>query len=711
MYFVAEFSGVEKELQVPAESSWKDIIVALRSAFGSRLDVSHVVAVDDDGDECSSAIDRAPLFWKTMRALAHGAQHASDASRPIRFRVYGDFGTIVQDKSFQSLTRPTHSASPDLLRGRQANAGGSSPNRMHENRTAAANLDLCAQLWAACGTGSVETVEALVAGGADIRAVNSNGSQAIHFAAVSGSVPLITFLLSNGADVNAKNYSNFTPLHFATDCCKVDAAIFLLSRGADVHAETVEGYTPLMYICGRGTTGIFRTLQDWGVDINRPNSQGSTCLHVLSLDAAADEALVDELLELGADLEGADNQLRTPLLLAAMSNNTKIACKFIARGAALNVWDSRHALCPLFCAVSCGNLELVVHLVLRGADMTIGDNFGNKLLHAAARKGNANTVKFLIECGSPADCANRNGQRPVDVALAFGHRALVDIFANTKVVKTKDEMFFNACIEGNMELIECMLGTGWDPIPKILTCNVPVLHAACAHGHVAVAQRLVEMGVPINAESPDDGRSAFLSCCAAGQLECMVWLHANGANINATDSNGSTALHIASMNARHEAYAWLQSHGVDPKRVNSDGLLASALWPADDAQPLDSISSESRDPALLALGVADLIVAPFFTAYQSTKDMILITLPTFAISDENVSFLSCLPSVSQIKDGLNLFIDDELTKCVSDANSGSAVSTPKSNSSGDDIDPLFLSSNDIVANGDKQDATPLAKDN
>jgi hypothetical protein len=53
----------------PVDSSWEDIIVALRSAFGSRLDVSHVVAVDDDGDECSSAIDRAPLFWKTLKTL------------------------------------------------------------------------------------------------------------------------------------------------------------------------------------------------------------------------------------------------------------------------------------------------------------------------------------------------------------------------------------------------------------------------------------------------------------------------------------------------------------------------------------------------------------------------------------------------------------------------------------------------------------------
>jgi ankyrin repeat protein len=551
----------------------------------------------------------------------------------------------------------------------------------------------------------VETVEALVAKGADIRATNSNGSQAIHFAAVSGSVPLLAFMLSHGAHINATNYSHFTPLHFATDCCKVDAAIFLLSRGADAYAETVEGYTPLMYICGRGTTGVFRSLQDWGVDINKPNSQGSTCLHVLSLDVAANEALADELLELGADLEGRDAQQRTPLLLAAMSNNTKIACKYIARGAALNVWDSRHALCPLFCAVSCGNLELIVHLVLRGADITIGDNFGNKLLHAAARRGTRSAVKFLIECGSPADCANRNGQKPVDVALAFGHESLVDVFANTKALKTKDEMFFNACIEGNMELIECMLGTGWDPVPKILACKSLVLHAACEHGHVAVAQRLVGMGVPINAESPDDGRSAFLVSCAAGQLESMIWLHANGANIHATDSSGNSSLHIASMNARHEAYAWLEAHGVDSKRINSDGLVASALWPADDAQPLES-DSEARDPALLALGVADLFVAPFFTAYQSTKDILLTTLPTFAISDENASFLSCLPSVSQIKDGLNLFVDDDITKCASGT---SCVAGPayNNNACGDEIRPVLFRSDDAVV-GDNQHTRPSA---
>jgi hypothetical protein len=54
----------------PTDSPWTDIIAALRSAFGSRLDVSHVVAVDDEGDDCSSAIDRGPLFWKTLKALS-----------------------------------------------------------------------------------------------------------------------------------------------------------------------------------------------------------------------------------------------------------------------------------------------------------------------------------------------------------------------------------------------------------------------------------------------------------------------------------------------------------------------------------------------------------------------------------------------------------------------------------------------------------------
>ncbi len=96
--------------------------------------------------------------------------------------------------------------------------------------------------------------------------------------------------------------------------------------------------------------------------------------------------IVRLLLEARAKVDQADNDGRTPLLLAALNDHAQ-----------------------------------VVRLLLdRGADANKADNDGETPLHWAAGNGHTETVKALLEAGADAKRKDRNGKTPLQSAEELG---------------------------------------------------------------------------------------------------------------------------------------------------------------------------------------------------------------------------------------------------------------------------------------------------
>ncbi|KZS85989.1 hypothetical protein B4U45_28765 [Mycobacterium persicum] len=92
-------------------------------------------------------------------------------------------------------------------------------------------------------------------------------------------------LLDAGADVNAIDDEGSTPLHFATKGESEEAVRLLLDAGADVNAKNTKGETPL-YNAVRNTTPaalhIMRLLRERGADPTIETANGSTALRFVS---------------------------------------------------------------------------------------------------------------------------------------------------------------------------------------------------------------------------------------------------------------------------------------------------------------------------------------------------------------------------------------------------------------------------------------------
>ena len=95
--------------------------------------------------------------------------------------------------------------------------------------------------WAAAMHGHVEALQTLLEAGAEVDHVTNRGYTALHAAAKNGHVQT---LLEAGAQVDHAR-SGWTALHAAATNRHVEAIHALVGAGADLNHATNNGYTPL----------------------------------------------------------------------------------------------------------------------------------------------------------------------------------------------------------------------------------------------------------------------------------------------------------------------------------------------------------------------------------------------------------------------------------------------------------------------------------
>jgi ankyrin repeat protein len=138
----------------------------------------------------------------------------------------------------------------------------------------------------AAESGVPEVVEQILAGHADVNAVDEQGRTAV-FYVLNGAMGLdqqrhadrgevVRLLTRAGADLNAQDEKGNTALH-ETHYPEIAAA--LIKQGADVNARNNEGETPLMTTY---SLDVMKLLVASGADVHAKDSGGKTALdHVM----------------------------------------------------------------------------------------------------------------------------------------------------------------------------------------------------------------------------------------------------------------------------------------------------------------------------------------------------------------------------------------------------------------------------------------------
>lgn len=136
--------------------------------------------------------------------------------------------------------------------------------------------------------------------GGDINATygDSNGNNALNYAAYEGDADLVRLLLAHGADLGVRNNEGWDPIIFAVFKGRTECVRVLLEAGADANRRTPTGSTLLMVAAIFGHTDIIRALVSAGADLHATNPDGYTALSLAESKNQASAAAV--LHELGA---------------------------------------------------------------------------------------------------------------------------------------------------------------------------------------------------------------------------------------------------------------------------------------------------------------------------------------------------------------------------------------------------------------------------
>jgi ankyrin repeat protein len=194
----------------------------------------------------------------------------------------------------------------------------------------------------ACEQGYLDLAEFLLERGADIHQVNDKvfrGRTALIGAAWAGQVEAVKLLLAHNADVNAEAAGKETALFKAAYNGHAEVAGILLENGADIDARDYRGNTPLLHAASRGHAGVVELLLDRGAEVNAKNQQDWNALMQACTVGHLETAKLLVARKSEVNLSGKEAGA-TPLMLACWKDSVALVDLLLQSGADVHGKDS-----------------------------------------------------------------------------------------------------------------------------------------------------------------------------------------------------------------------------------------------------------------------------------------------------------------------------------------------------------------------------------
>ena len=405
---------------------------------------------------------------------------------------------------------------------------------------------------------------------ADVKAKNLYGVDAMQLAAEGGNTALIELLLKAGAEANTANPDGETALHLVARTGNVDAAKLLLKAGAKVDArEKFGGQTPLMWAAARRHAPMVELLASSGADVNAH----STIRDYQRVATAESRA---KFLDRGGF---------TPLIYAARENCRDCVAALLKHKADIGLADPSDDP-PLSIALMNANWDVAKQLIDSGADVNQWDLFGQAPLHVAIatmnRRGNNNPLDL--------DAQNQiTGRDVVKLLVAHGADPNQQLFyrapGRDPGIGRGLTPFLAACASGDIEIVKLLLANGANP--KLATADgqgaivlaVGSLSGGTANPGARSAQAGVVYTDPSEAKGP--GTAAAGASHEDPTVTLIKLLAASGADVKLIAqphflqrTRGGSALHYAVRTGNKAVMAVLVELGADVNAKDADGLTA-----------------------------------------------------------------------------------------------------------------------------------------
>ena len=451
-----------------------------------------------------------------------------------------------------------------------------------------------ADIWEAAAKGDVEAIKGFLAKDNKIGDQNKNGYSILHIAARTDQTAVAEFALANGADINLRSNSKKTPLHYTAQYNQLAMAKLLVEAKADLAAKDKKGRTALDLATGEakremanylrvvgvmsksdeaaaksifvaaeiGALETIKKLLEAGVDVNSLNKQKQTALHFAASAGQLDAAAV--LLEAKADVAVADKYQKTALHYSTRNGHNATTALLIEKGSVVNAKDGKNKT-PLDYAIAKKRTEVIELLRAKGGKTT-KELLAVEDIFVAAEVGDAESIKKLLAGGADVNAKNKGGYTALHLAAKRGQAAAAaalleakaDIGLDSKSGKTA--LHYVAYYKGNLDLAKALLDAGAAVNAKDGKNKTP-LDYALSKKRTELTELLRSKGGKTTKELA--AAENIFAAAEVGDLEAIKKHLKGGADVNAFNKQGYTALHLAVRRGQKDAAALLLEKGTN----------------------------------------------------------------------------------------------------------------------------------------------------
>ena len=417
-------------------------------------------------------------------------------------------------------------------------------------------------------------VRSLIAQRADVNAAQADGTTALHWAARWDNAEMAGLLIAAGANAKIANHDGATPLFLAAENGSAAMIEKLIAGGADANAAVLaHGETALMIAARTGNAGAVKALLDHGARVDaKEDLRGTTAL--MWAAEQGHTAVIRLLAAQGADVR-AQSTVFTPIARRGLGFARPGSTEYTG-GDRAHPNTAKGGLTALLIAVREGHLDSVRALVEAGSPVDHASADGSTPLLVAVQNGSHDIGTFLVERGANPNLANTKGWTPLYLAVKNRNQE------NTAIPGPNTD--------GVLEFIKTLLERGADPNVRIKVETevhqgmsslwlkepgaTPLLRAALC-GDLTVVRMLLAHGADPSIPTLDHTTPLMVAAGVGWSdgmlreyseqetLDLIKLLLERGGDINAANDNGLTALHGAAYKGANKAVQLLVDRGAN----------------------------------------------------------------------------------------------------------------------------------------------------
>ncbi|KAK2714306.1 hypothetical protein QYM36_008760 [Artemia franciscana] len=443
------------------------------------------------------------------------------------------------------------------------------------------NTDHCKALFLASQAGFRDIVEMLLKnkGCVNIGCTEDNSAAPLHFAAIGGHTEIINLLIAHGATVDAITTDGSTPLYLTVEYGHEEATEVLISNKANINIQNIEGMTPLHVAAADGYANVVEILLRNGAKINIKDIERRTPLELAVANGHLEVVkilLQNEKIDINA--KGTDDL--TVLHIASQENRLEIVRYLVSEGSNINA-KNKSGSKSIHIAAREGHKDTVQFFLRKGININDAGKANQTLLHYAAFTGHLEVIKYLISKGADVNAKDNNGVSPMHIAANYGYKDVI-------IVLLENGAIYNLVDKLNRKPVE--MSTNKDTID--LFASTEMLIKSVKRNSCSEVENCIKAGAIIDARNIAGGTSLHFAAWKGYEGIVKILLQ-NKANPNVLGIDKYTPLHYSAKFSHLKIVKLLLSHGAVYNYVSDSGKTPSDFCVDKDITMLFDLICES----------------------------------------------------------------------------------------------------------------------